>query len=174
MGTLHAAGSCGPVNVPGHTQAPRGHIHSAVCHCVLCALCCVPLCVPQVKLPTLVAMFDTDCDGLLGELDVMRLLRFVQPGLRDRQLDFCMAQVGGVVVAVCVVYTGSWTYSADRQLDYCKAKLGAWSVVYTALAFMLNKALTCLLAPVLPFCEYYLPEYTLQPMFSCAPCVCLP
>ncbi len=47
-----------------------------------------------MKLQTLVSMFDSDADGLLGEVDVLRLLRFARPSLTDRQLDKCLIQVG--------------------------------------------------------------------------------
>jgi hypothetical protein len=48
----------------------------------------------QVKLQTLVSMFDGDGDGLLGEVDTLRLLRFARPSLTDKQLDKCLIQVG--------------------------------------------------------------------------------
>jgi hypothetical protein len=54
-------------------------------------------------------MFDGDGDGLLGEVDTLRLLRFARPSLTDKQLDKCLIQV-----SACGAYTSQ--YHLNRNL----------------------------------------------------------
>lgn len=46
-----------------------------------------------MKLPTLVAQFDRDCDGFLTDTDVLRMLSLAAPALREKQLNRCLLQL---------------------------------------------------------------------------------
>lgn len=63
------------------------------CRARLCPV--LAACISQVKLATLVGMFDAGGRGLLGDVEVARLLRFARPTLSERQVERCLLQVGG-------------------------------------------------------------------------------